>query len=133
LNDKIPLLGVTRMPHCTHIHSLIGRLGRLPLMCCVILAVVSCTATPSYAPLPSSRSSDGHSVHSKTFAFTGGPQIFNVPSGVTHVTITAFGAGSKGARGGRVKATIPVLPGEPLTIFVGGEAAGSTGGFNGGG
>jgi hypothetical protein len=70
---------------------------------------------------------------SQTFHYTGAPQYFNVPTGVTSVAITARGAGSSGKRGGLVQATIPVAPGEELAIFVGGSPQGMTGGFNGGG
>ncbi|MGB8149985.1 MAG: hypothetical protein WCE97_02185, partial [Candidatus Cybelea sp.] len=79
-----------------------------------------------------------------TFAYTGTKQSFKVPAGVTQVTIAASGAGgapgygfryskytAPGGPGGRVKATIPVTPGEHLAIFVGGS--GGDGGFNGGG
>ena len=79
-----------------------------------------------------------------TFKYTGAKQTFKVPAGVTLVTITASGASgaagwdyyygsyaAPGGLGGRVKATIPVTPGERLAIFVGGS--GADGGFNGGG
>lgn len=82
--------------------------------------------------------------HHRTFRFTGGEQSFNVPAGVTRVTITVSGASgaagadyyhgsyaAPGGLGGRVKAAMPVMPGERLAIFVGGS--GSDGGFNGGG
>ena len=36
------------------------------------------------------------------------------------------------SHGGRVHAVIPVTPGETLVVYVGGDATGSTGGFNGG-
>jgi Glycine rich protein len=89
-------------------------------------------------------------LHHQTFHYTGKAQSFKVPAGVTYVTIDANGAsgptqgGSScyftGGRGGVVKATIAVTPGEILAIFVGGEgtgdtpncSAGSEGGFNGG-
>lgn len=81
----------------------------------------------------------------KTFNYTGGEQEFTVPKGVTHISVVVTGAGTpsgqnyKGANGGVVKATIPVIPGETLAIFVGGEGGatvsgmGGAGGFNGGG
>jgi hypothetical protein len=72
-------------------------------------------------------------VHTKTYYFTGQQQDFRVPPDVKHVTITAIGAaGSKSARGGLVKATILVMPGESLAVFVGGQPNGMAGGFNGG-
>ncbi len=87
---------------------------------------------------------------SKTFVFTGKPQTFTVPSGVTQIAVAAYGAGSPsenqgptgpiatGANGGLLKATIPVKPREKLAIFVGGQGGISvggsraSGGFNGG-
>ena len=82
------------------------------------------------------------------FAYSGGAQSFTVPSGITRVTITAAGAqggysdgggGLGGGLGGSVTATIPVTPGQVLTVFVGGignnpyDGYGNGGGFNGGG
>jgi hypothetical protein len=70
-----------------------------------------------------------------TFHFTGKSQDFKVPAGVTHITVVARGATGAGnpiADGGRVHAVIPVTPGETLVVYVGGDASGTTGGFNGG-
>lgn len=81
--------------------------------------------------------------HYRLFRYTGRKESFKVPAGVTHVTITAYGAigaiggnpasgyTSSGGNGGLVSATIPVTPGERLAISVGGS--GGRGGFNGGG
>jgi hypothetical protein len=78
----------------------------------------------------------------RTFYYTGGKQTFDVPTGVTQVTIVAKGAAGSnggpdsqtsagnGGEGGYAEGTIPVTPGESLTIFVGGS--GMRGGFNGG-
>jgi hypothetical protein len=58
-----------------------------------------------------------------------------VPTQVTRITVVArgaHGAGSPLPYGGRVHAVIPVAPGEKLVIYVGGDASGSIGGFNGG-
>jgi large repetitive protein len=77
----------------------------------------------------------------KTFHYTGHKQTFVVPGGVNQLNVTVLGAsggstensyGSLGGNGGRVKATIPVTPGEKLAIFVGGMGARIAGGFNGG-
>ena len=81
--------------------------------------------------------------HYRFFSYTGGKQSFKVPADVTHLTITLYGANgalgnvsccsgfaSSGGSGGTVTATIPVTPGERLSIFVGGS--GGRGGFNGG-
>jgi hypothetical protein len=88
---------------------------------------------------------------STTYSFTGASQSFTVPTGVTSITIEASagqgGTGGNsnvdpdvsGGKGGRVRATVSVTPGETLTVFVGGQGAaysttaGGAGGFNGGG
>ncbi|MDW5598902.1 glycine-rich protein, partial [Conexibacter stalactiti] len=75
------------------------------------------------------------------FTYTGGARTWEVPTGVTEATFTLRGAaGAAGAPGGagglgaEVRATLPVTPGETLTIRVGGEGAlTGAGGFNGGG
>jgi hypothetical protein len=66
------------------------------------------------------------------FHFTGIVQTFQVPSGVEKVTVTAKGAGNPSARGGLVKATIAVTPGDALSITVGGAPHVKQGGYNGG-
>jgi Glycine rich protein len=82
--------------------------------------------------------------HHRTFQYTGAEQSFKVPAGVTSLDVDARGAaGAESARysqhagrGGRVRATIPVQPGQTLHVFVGGvggEGSRQTGGFNGGG
>jgi hypothetical protein len=87
---------------------------------------------------------------SATFAFSGAAQPFTVPAGVTQVTIAAYGAAgggstcrgsSAGGNGGLTLATVPVTPGETLTVTVGGygdcQLIGGVitqvAGFNGGG
>ena len=76
----------------------------------------------------------------QTYAFTGGPQIYVVPLGVTSITVTLNGAqGSTisgkgtGGLGGSVTATISVTPGEVLQVMVGGSAGYNGGGRGGGG
>lgn len=62
------------------------------------------------------------------FDFTGSDQSFTVPIGVTHVTVKSWGAGGgggiaaggSGGAGGYAQGTIPVNPGDVLTIIVGG-------------
>lgn len=78
--------------------------------------------------------------HSQTFRYIGKEQSFKVPADVKSITVLARGAsgGSNGeghaqGRGGRVVATIPVIPGERLAVFVGGAGSQMAGGFNGGG
>jgi hypothetical protein len=113
-------------------------------------------------------------VVSHEFGFTGGEQTWNVPAGVCRVTVDAFGAMggfnslSHSSRilqspaltvaavnqpglGGSATATIDVVPGETLFVYVGGRggngasgtvtdedgtgasSSGGDGGFNGGG
>ncbi len=109
----------------------------------VAALVAGCTGSlPANAPRTTERAVPAGS---KTFHYTGKEQSFTVPSGVTQINVTASGAGSPsgydyhGGRGGLLKATIDVNPGEKLAIFVGGAGVASTGGsggsggFNGGG
>jgi hypothetical protein len=80
---------------------------------------------------------------SKRFNYTGGEQTFVVPAEVAQVTVEAWGAGggwanSLGGRGGYLKTTLSVTPGETLYVYVGGAGGSYTGGlvsggFNGGG
>lgn len=83
-----------------------------------------------------------------TFGFTGAPQSFTVPLGITSITVVAKGAAGGpsdspgvgvGGLGATVSATLSVTPGETLTVQIGGLGdTGSTvtpanGGYNGGG
>ncbi len=87
---------------------------------------------------------------SMTFSYTGAPETWVVPTGVTEVTVTALGAEGgnniitnipnlqQPGKGGQVSGTLAVTPGETLYIYVGGEGGdynngGGQGGFNGGG
>ncbi len=66
----------------------------------------------------------------------GAPQNFVVPTGVTSVTIEAWGGqggGRSGTTGGHVRGTVTVTPTETLTVRVGGAPTLTTGGYNGGG
>ncbi|MFC5185198.1 DUF11 domain-containing protein [Actinomadura harenae] len=101
--------------------------------------------TASLALVPA----DAHAQETiRTFAYTGSPQEFTVPEGVCELKVDAFGAaggdafyGSPGGRGGGVHATVPVTPGDVLTIDVGGAGTGGSaitstpaaGGYGGGG
>ncbi len=81
----------------------------------------------------------------RTFTYTGGPQTYTVPEGVTRLSVDAAGAqggrsgsGFSGGQGARVQATLVVVPGEVLTLYVGGAgviapAAPGGAGYNGGG
>lgn len=77
---------------------------------------------------------------SQTFVYTGSEQIFVVPTGVTMISVDAYGAqgGSNSPAtninfGGRVQADIPVTPGSTIYVYVGEQPSGLTGGWNGGG
>ncbi|MEM8907146.1 MAG: glycine-rich protein, partial [Bacteroidota bacterium] len=86
-------------------------------------------------------------VFEQIFNYTGGVQTFTVPAGITELTIDAYGARggntySTNGPGlcGRVQATMSVIPGQVLNIYVGGQGqsyAGYSstllGGWNGGG
>lgn len=84
-----------------------------------------------------------------TFNFTGGIQTFTVPCGVDTVFVQTWGAqggsgangaststltqvGGAGGLGGYAEGWLLVNPGDVLNIFVGGQGATPTGGFNGG-
>ena len=82
------------------------------------------------------------------FAYTGGPEPFTVPDDVCQVTVTALGAeggdgnsqpgAGEGGLGGQAVATVDVVPGEKLTVDVGGQGGdavqrvGGAAGHNGG-
>ena len=71
------------------------------------------------------------------FKYTGSYQTFYVPSGVTSITVDAYGAqgGSgvfPGGFGGYIETTVSVTPNSVLYIYVGG-AGQKLGGYNGGG
>ncbi|MDH6255846.1 Ig domain-containing protein [Aurantimicrobium minutum] len=73
----------------------------------------------------------------QTFVYTGAPQLYVVPEGITSISVEVRGAqggnagNSNGGRGATVTATIAVTPGESIQINVGGS--GNHGGWNGGG
>jgi len=73
---------------------------------------------------------------STTFDYTGAPQAYTVPLGVTWLQVDAYGAKggtaanlATGGLGGRAQATIPVTPGETLFIYPG-RAGGDVTGWN---
>ncbi|MGW2207733.1 PxKF domain-containing protein, partial [Streptomyces sp. NPDC001774] len=71
----------------------------------------------------------------ETFSFTGAVQQWEVPAGVTSITVEADGGqgGENGGLGAHVVSVLAVTPGQELDIYVGGAADGEAGGFNGGG
>lgn len=81
----------------------------------------------------------------QSFNFTGGIQTFTVPCGVDTVFVQTWGAqggsgavgglstsGGSGGLGGYAEGFLLTTPGDVLNIFVGGQGATPTGGFNGG-
>ena len=76
-----------------------------------------------------------------TFAYAGAVQTYTVPAGVTSLVVDMAGAagGTGDSRdmtqglGGWVQATLAVVPGEVLTILVGGACVAKAGGYYGGG
>jgi len=109
--------------------------------------VSACGALGSPTALPGAND-DSPQNSSRTFHFTHAIQRFKVPTGVTHITISAYGAmgggysnpsdGNPSGLGAKVKATIPVTPGQVSVVNVGGKGTqnkdGADGqGYNGGG
>jgi Glycine rich protein len=78
----------------------------------------------------------------ENFAYTGGEQMFVVPTGVYEVQVLAIGGqggesnGPAGGEAAEVKGAMDVTPGQTLYVEVGGKgqtgAEGGAGGFNGG-
>lgn len=72
-----------------------------------------------------------------TFNYTGSYQSWQVPAGVTAVSVDSRGAAggpgnyTSGGLGGRIQTTISVTPGETLYVYVGGQGGLPGGGFNG--
>lgn len=121
----------------------ISSFGRGALSFCVAIAMLAgCGGHASDGVVPTNVLPNSLPRH-KTFNYTGAAQDFKVPAGVTQLKIIARGASGGGdgnyegrdvqALGGRVRAIIPVTPGEKLTVFVGGRGSRPSGGFNGGG
>ena len=113
-------------------------LGRSVVGICVAVALlVGCGGSqPPIGAFNRANDISRSASHRRTFHFTGKPQSFKVPAGVTNITIKASGASGpnqggsscyfSGGNGGIVNATIAVTPGETLAIFVGGEGTGDT-------
>lgn len=81
-----------------------------------------------------------------SFSYQGESETWTVPEDVCEIQVVAWGAeggdghwGAQGGLGGQAEAVVDVVPGEDLTVTVGGQggatsgATGGTGGFNGGG
>ncbi|MGA2760767.1 MAG: hypothetical protein ABSF08_10660 [Candidatus Cybelea sp.] len=99
-----------------------------------ICAAVTMPAACAPGAMPQTSARATHAERGEqTFSFTGEPQTFVVPRGVKRIKVTAYGASTNSARGAQIAATIPVTPGESLTVVVGGSPKGRASGFNGGG
>ena len=75
-------------------------------------------------------------VYNGTNGTDGSPQFFTIPTGVTELTVVAFGAqggGVNAGKGGQVNAVLTISQPQTLTIYVGGQPTSSMGGYNGGG
>ncbi|MBG8556109.1 T9SS type A sorting domain-containing protein [Hymenobacter sp. BT594] len=82
-----------------------------------------------------------------TFGYTGGPQYYTVPAGIFRLQVVAQGGAGGGStyltsqdsHGGQAAGTVTVIPGEVLTVQVGGQGhryyttGNNDGGYNGGG
>src|SRR3989344_5989196 len=105
------------------------------------------TGGPGYvgSPLGVNSCDMGASPPSGVFFFTGAPQTWTVPPGVTEIEAELWGAEGawavigEGGNGGYVKTKLAVIPGSTLWIYVGGTPDGNDaadfklGGWNGGG
>jgi len=74
------------------------------------------------------------------FNYTGAPQTWVVPGGVTSIQVEAYGGGGSAGTfgdeqqvGGKITATMAVTAGQTLNIYVGGKGVNGVGGYNGGG
>ncbi len=104
-------------------------------VCVAIAMLAGCRGLTAGNVVPTSDAPSSSLPKHRSFYFTGRAQDFRVPEGVTNISVVARGAkgaGNRVAFGGRVTAVIRVTPGEKLVIYVGGDASGNTGGFNGG-
>ena len=124
--------------------SILGRLAFGVIASGVMLA--GCNANSAGTGGPPVTALSKPATNQQTFSYTGAEQTFQVPTGVTSISIVADGAAgggftngvtparkTKAGLGGRTDAAISVTPGETLYVFVGGEGTSGSGGFNGGG
>ncbi len=92
------------------------------------------------APLDIALTGEGRDEISRTFNYTGSPQQWTVPAGVSAVFVECLGAeGGRpsghafGGKGGKAEAKVPVTPGDTVHVYVGQKPSSITGGWNGGG
>jgi hypothetical protein len=116
-------------------HCVIAISGVRMLRLAMVPAALVSLVAPSLLLAPAATAAsgpvctDGHCI--VTYGYTGGPESFTVPSGVTVVSATVSGASGglgdgrsqfvagAGGRGGTVTATVPVSAGDQLRIVVG--------------
>lgn len=106
------------------------RRAHRPLPALAVVSLLAALAAPAAA-----------APQQQVFPYTGGPQTWTVPAGVTQATFELHGggggaaaAGGAGGPGAIVRATLAVTPTQTLTLVVGGlGGSGAAGGFNGGG
>jgi hypothetical protein len=94
-----------------------------------VAAVLGLMGTAVLAPAGSAAAADGNQTF--TFSYTGSPQTFTAPPGVTSINVSLFGAqggGDNGGQGGEATDTLSVTPGSVYQVNVGGQN-----GYNGGG
>jgi hypothetical protein len=117
-----------------------------------IPALTAAAALAGGLAIANGGSAGGQTTESHTFTFTGADQTFQVPDGVSAITVDASGAqggtaadppsggsgsGGPGGNGTQSVATIAVTPGEELMVIVGGQGdtststGGGAGGFGG--
>ncbi len=122
------------------------RVGWIPVAAVGVVAVLVAGGVEAFGPKAGAGVPGTVTVD---FSYGGASQQFAVPANVCEVTVTARGAeggdghlqpgAGEGGLGGEAVAAVAVLPGEALTVTVGGQGAdaagplGAAGGFNGGG
>src|SRR5262252_7325919 len=101
-----------------------GRSRTMALGALMVASVALAPTTTFAAPSP----------QSVAFSCVGFPETFNVPPGVTEITVNLAGAGGAsgggGGAGGTISGVLSVTPGHTLRITVGCQGGGS-GGFGG--
>ena len=104
--------------------------GAILRLSVAVAAVFGLMGTAILVPAGSAGAADGNQTF--TFGYTGSPQTFTVPLGVTSIDVTLFGAQGAGAQGGGLGGeatdTLSVTPGTVYQVNVGGQN-----GYNGGG
>lgn len=100
---------------------------------------ISCAGASDASLLTSASGGFINSPDSVVFPYTGSVQTFTVPAGVSQVFMKVWGA-QGGANwvnntnfGGYAEGIMNVNPGDILEVYVGGQPAGTAGGWNGGG